>query len=91
VTTTTPAGTPVTSIVFPQVLIGIGGPGGSLLPQVATGGGWGTQIVISNSSAVVQTVRVDFFTPAGAPLGLSFGSSIANIVIAPAGIATLQI
>jgi len=90
-TTTTPAGTPVTSIVFPAVLVGVGGPGSSLLAQVATGGGWGTQIVIANSSAVTQTVRVDFFSPAGAPMPLPFGATVPNIVIAPAGIATIQI
>jgi hypothetical protein len=75
--------------VFPQVAPGIGGTGALLLPQVATGGGWVTQIMIANTSAFPQTVRLDFFDAVGAPLSTPFGSTVPSVVIAPGGVATL--
>src|SRR5262249_31593142 len=86
VPTTVPVLTP-SVIVFPQITLGVGGPGAQLLPQVATGAGWVTQITIANTSGVTQTVRVDFFNPAGSPL--TSGSTVQNIVIAPTGVATV--
>ena len=76
-------------MVFPQISIGVGGPGSQLLPQIATGGGWVTQITIANTSGITQTVRVDFFDPNGAPLTLATGSTVGNIVVAPTGVATV--
>ena len=78
-----------TVMVFPQISIGVGGPGSQLLPQIATGAGWVTQITIANTSGVTQTVRVDFFDPFGAPLTLATGSTVGNIVVAPTGVATV--
>jgi hypothetical protein len=77
-------------LVFPQVTAGVGGTGSSLLPQVATGGGWVTQITIANTSPVSQAVRVDFFNPFGAPLATSAGSSIPSMVIAPGGVVSFS-
>jgi hypothetical protein len=88
--------TPLTTVAgvapaftFPLLTVGIGGPGALLLPQVASGAGWVSQIFIANTSGVAQGVRVDFFTPFGAPFNLSFGSSVPNLVIAPGGVATI--
>jgi hypothetical protein len=75
--------------VFPQINVEVGGPGAQLLPQFAAGAGWLTQITISNTSGVTQTVRVDFFNPLGSPLPLPSGSNVQNIVIAPTGVATV--
>lgn len=85
-TVTTPAG-----FGIPQLSVGVGGVGAMLLPQVATGGGWVTQITIANTSSVAQTVRVDFFNPDGAQLATPFGSTVPTIVIAPGGVATLTL
>lgn len=88
--------TPVTTIAgvaptltFPVLTVGIGGPGALLLPQVASGAGWVSQIIIANTSGIAQGVRVDFFTPFGAPFNLPFGSSVPNLVIAAGGVATI--
>ena len=94
--TTVPTATTVTQsvispFVLPQIAVGIGGPGALLLPQVATGGGWVSQIMIANISPFAQAVRVDFFNSAGAPMPLSFGSTAPNVVIAPGGVATLTL
>jgi hypothetical protein len=84
VATTTPVG-----FLVPQLSLGVGGTGALLLPQVATGGGWISQITISNTSTVALAVRVDFFNPTGGPLATSLGSTIPSVVIAPGGVATL--
>jgi hypothetical protein len=95
--TSTVVTTPVTTVltpsvvVFPQLAIGVGGPGALLLPQVAAGGGWVSQITISNTSGVAQAVRVDLFDSFGAPLSLPSGATFQNIVIAPGGVATISI
>jgi hypothetical protein len=62
-----------------------------VLPQVATGGGWVTQITIANTSAAPQTVRLDFLSPIGAPLATPVGSTFPSIVIQPGGVATIQL
>jgi hypothetical protein len=91
-TVTTPtSATTVTGFVFPQVAPNVGGPGGLLLPAVATGGGWTTKITIANSSTLTQTVRVDFFNPAGGPMSLPFGSTVSNIAVPPGGVVTLTL
>jgi hypothetical protein len=81
--------TPI-SAAIPQITTGVGGTGAFLLPQVATGGGWVSQITISNISGTPQTVRVDFFNSLGGPLTLPFGSSVSSILINPGGVATLS-
>ena len=85
------ASTASVSFGIPQLSPGVGGAGALLLPQVATGGGWVTQITIANTSTVAETVRVDFFNPAGGQLATSSGSSISTITIAPGGVATLTL
>lgn len=95
--TTTPTTVPTTVavlsptvITFPQLTVNVGGQNAQLLPQVATGAGWVSQITIANTSGVTQVVRIDFFTPNGAPLALPFGSTEENIAIAPGGVATIS-
>ena len=61
-----------------------------LLPQLATGGGWVTQITIANTSTVPQTVRVDFFNSVGAPLVLPIGSSLPSVLIPAGGVVTFS-
>jgi hypothetical protein len=78
-------------VIFPELTLGVGGPGALLLPQVAAGGGWVSQITISNTSGVAQAVRVDLFDSFGAPLSLPSGATFQNIVIAPGGVATISI
>jgi hypothetical protein len=74
---------------MPQVTAGIGGIGALLLPQVAVGGGWNSQITIANTAAAAQFVRVDFFGPGGAPLELVGGSSLPNVIIPAGGVVVL--
>ena len=61
-----------------------------LLPQIATGGGWVTQITIANTSTVPQTVRVDFFNSAGGPLVLPIGSSLPSVLVPAGGVVTFS-
>ena len=91
VATTSTVTNVVSPFVLPQIAVGIGGPGALLLPQVATGGGWVSQIMIANISPFAQSVRVDFFNSAGSPMSLSFGSTLPSVVIAPGGVATLTL
>ena len=77
-------------IVIPQITAGIGGPGALLLPQVATGGGWVSQITITNTSGVTQAVRVDFFDASGNPMVLPFGASVPSIVINSGGVSSFS-
>lgn len=77
------------NFVFPQLAFGVGGTGALVLPQVVTGGGFGTQITIANTFPFSQTVRIDFFNPLGSPLILPFGSTVSDIVIAAGGVVTI--
>lgn len=74
----------------PPISIGVGGQEAVILPHFATGGSWLTDIVISNTTAVPVTVRMDLFTTTGAPLVASFNgqsaSSFQNLVIPAEGI-----
>ena len=92
--TTSPAAASVNAVspapTFPQIGTGAGGNGAVLLPQIALGGGWVSQITIANTSTTAQTVRVDFFNPAGGPLMLPAGSSIPSVVIPAGGVVTLS-
>jgi hypothetical protein len=63
---------------------------GLLLPQFATGGGWGTQIVISNTSPNAQVVRVDIFNSAGGRLVLPFDSNLSSVSIPAGGVVTFS-
>ena len=50
-----------------------------------------TRTVCANTAVFTQTVRVDFFSPAGAALSVPSGSTASNIVIAPGGVVTLRL
>jgi hypothetical protein len=98
-TTTTPIVSPVAiaasgpsgALAFlPATTTTVGGVGSLLLPQIATGGGWVSQIVITNTSSVSQLVRVDFFNSIGGPLVLPFGSTAPSVLVPPGGIAILS-
>jgi hypothetical protein len=89
VPTTTTVLTP-NVIVIPEITAGVGGPGAFLLPQVATGGGWVSQITIANTSGVTQAVRVDFFDASGSPMVLPFGASVPSIVINAGGVSSFS-
>jgi len=85
---------PITSLSgstpVPQVAQDVGGANAVILPQFAAGGGWSSQIVISNTTAIPVTVRVDLFKQDGTPLTTSLnsqsGSSFQNLVIPAQGI-----
>ncbi|MFI5175584.1 MAG: hypothetical protein ACHQKY_12045 [Terriglobia bacterium] len=77
----------------PLISPGVGGPGSSILPQFATGGGWATEIVLVNSGAAALTVRVDLFKNDGTPLTASLNgqsaSSFMNLTIPAGGVLVL--
>jgi len=77
-TTPTPVLTPpVTTTTAPT----IGGGSALVFAQIAAGGDWSTDIAIGNTSAGIQTVRIDFFSPDGVRTG-----SVTNIVIPSRGV-----
>ena len=89
-----PPATPSTAIFFtPPVTVSnapvptvtsataIGGTGTLVFPQVVTGGAWSTDIVLGNTSAGTQTVRIDFFSPDGFVTG-----SLTDITIPARGV-----
>jgi hypothetical protein len=75
---------------FPEIVSGVGGPDALLLPQIAAGGGWVTQITIANSSPFDQAVRVDFFNSLGGGMALPFGSTIPNLIVPAGGVVVLD-
>jgi hypothetical protein len=84
ISNTTPAGQ-----FFPQISTSVGGNGALILPQLAMNGGWTTEIIIVNPSAISRTVRLDFFDATGASLNVQFqngsGSSFTNVTIPASG------
>jgi len=88
-TTPTPLTITPTFTTFPQIneVVQVTA---ALLPQIAVGGGWVSQITIANSSTVEQTVRVDFFNPAGGPFILPTGASTVNVTIPAGGIVNIS-
>jgi hypothetical protein len=87
---TIPIVSPTASTPVPQIAPGVRGGDSVILPQFASGGGWSSEIVISNTTAIPATVRVDLFKQNGTPLTTSLngqvGSSFINLVIPPTGI-----
>jgi hypothetical protein len=79
-----------TVTVTSQVTSNILANGGLLLPQFATGGGWTSQIVISNTSTTAQVVRVDIFNSAGGRLVLPFASNLSSVLIPAGGVVTFS-
>jgi len=63
---------------LPVIATGIGGPGAVLLPQFAAGGGWATEIVLSNTTGSPMTVRVDLFKQDGTPLTTKLNGTSAS-------------
>jgi len=76
--------------LMPVISPNVGGSGAVLFPQFVTGGGWSSEIAITNTSSVSMTVRLDVFTQTGGPLSLTLngqtGSSFTNLVIPANGI-----
>jgi hypothetical protein len=74
---------------IPVIITGVGGSGAALFPQFVTGGNWSTEITIFNTATTPLTVRVDVFTPTGAPFPVRFNGQIAssflNLVIPGSG------
>jgi hypothetical protein len=59
----------------------IGGTASLVFPQVASGGDWSTEMAIGNTSAAVQTVRIDFFRSDGL-----VARSLTDVAIPPRGV-----
>ena len=78
------------SLLVPNIAPGVGGVNAVIMPQFAAGGIWSSNLVISNTTILPLTVRVDLFKQDGTPLTTVFngqsGSSFQNIVIPPSGI-----
>jgi hypothetical protein len=78
---------------LPTFSTGVGGPGAVLLPQFAAGGGWATELVLSNTGTTALSVRVDLFKQDGTPLTTSLNgqtaSSFTNITIPAGGVVVL--
>jgi hypothetical protein len=88
VTDLSPATTPI-----PVIIPGVGGLGAVLFPQFVTGGGWGTEFAITNTTATNLTVRLDVFGQSGTPLAVRLNgqtaSSFTNLVIPANGLLTI--
>jgi hypothetical protein len=67
----------LTSVSFPSPLI--------LFPHWASGAGWATRVVISNTAFILQTVQVDFYSSAGTLL-----VSVRNVNIPGGGVAVVS-
>jgi hypothetical protein len=77
---------------LPVIAPGIGGPGAVLLPQFAAGGGWATEIVLSNTTGSTMTVRVDLFKQDGTSLTTKLNGTSAstfNVTIPANGVVVL--
>jgi hypothetical protein len=68
---------PLTSLSSP---IPLGRPS-LVFPQIATGGGWTTEIAVGNTSAGIQKIRIDFFGADGVQ-----SNTVADIVIPSRGV-----
>jgi hypothetical protein len=88
----TPVG--AVSSALPNIASGVGGAGATLLPQFVAGGGWVTEIVISNVGTTSVTVRVDLFKSDGTPftteLNGQTGSSFTNLTIPAGGVLVMS-
>lgn len=72
----------------------VGGPSAVLLSHFVAGGGWASQIALSNSGAFQMIVRIDLFDQNGNPLTVALngqsGSSFTNVQIPAGGIVVLS-
>jgi hypothetical protein len=75
---------------IPAIATGVGGLGAVLLPQFVTGAGWATELEIANTTGSSLTVRLDVFTPEGAPMSVKLNgvtaSSFTNLVVPANGL-----
>ncbi len=55
------------------------GTGGLILPQFADGGGWASEIVLSNTGTLPLTVEVKIFDQEGLPLTVTLNGKIASV------------
>lgn len=80
-----------TSVVPPNG--STGGSGAVILPQFADGGGWASEIVLSNSGNTPLVVRVDIFKQDGTALSVTLNGTTAstfpNLTIPPGGVVVL--
>lgn len=78
---------------LPTISTGIGGTGSLILPQFAFGGGWASEIVLSNSGSANLVVRVDIFGQDGKPLAVTLNgtnaSSFQSLTVPPGGVVIL--
>lgn len=86
----------VLSLTYPVPTIGstqAGGTGAVILPQFADGGGWASEIVLSNSGTSPLVVRVDVFNQDGSPMTVTLNgvtaSSFTSLTIKPGGVMIL--
>ncbi|HYR84142.1 MAG TPA: hypothetical protein VE422_08700 [Terriglobia bacterium] len=56
-----------------------------VLPQFVSGGGWSTELVIGNTAGTEQTVRIDFYNPAGGIL-----ATLPNVRIPGGGVTVVN-
>jgi len=88
---------PITSLSdptpVPVVASGVGGSNAIILPQFAAGGDWSSEIVISNTTDVQMSFRLDLFKQDGTPLNTTLnsltGSSFTNLMIPAEGLLIL--
>jgi hypothetical protein len=82
------------STTVPQISPGVGGTYAVILPQFASGGGWSSEIVISNTTTAHMTVRVDLFKQDGTPLVTRLngvpGSTFTQFTIPASGLLMLE-
>jgi hypothetical protein len=86
----------VLSLTYPVPQIGstkAGGTGAVILPQFADGGGWASELVLSNSGTSDLVVRVDVFKQDGSPMTVTLNgktaSSFTSLTIKPGGVIIL--
>jgi hypothetical protein len=86
----------VLSLTYPVPTIGstqAGGAGAVILPQFADGGGWASELVLSNSGTSDLVVRVDVFNQDGSPMTVTLNgvtaSSFKSLTIKPGGVIIL--
>ncbi len=71
--------TPLSAATVVPINGSAGGSGAVILPQFADGGGWASEIVLSNSSEnAALVVRVDIFNQDGTPLSVTLNGTTAS-------------
>jgi hypothetical protein len=60
----------------PVPALDIGGIGAVIFPQFAIGGGWASQVVLTNTAAGLATGRIDIFDSNGQPLSVKLNGEL---------------